>query len=114
MKTIITIFILLFAYSAEAQWKLYVQPYPKQSGKQFQINGGNGLKISIPLSKDTIIYIPQQHNPINRMPNALSAVPQARKENLVLKGNNGKGFSIYQSPIDKMQILVPDSTNTAK
>jgi hypothetical protein len=36
------------------------------------------------------------------------------RKNLLLKGNNGKGFNIYTSPVDKMIILVPDSSQHAK
>ncbi|MCA6441118.1 MAG: hypothetical protein ACRC0I_02980 [Sediminibacterium sp.] len=117
MKKSITILVLFFASSVQAQWKPNVQPFSKPSGKLFQINGDNKLKINIPLNlnKDSIIIIaPQKPTYIDKMPNILSSISQARKENLVFKGNIGNGFNIYESPIDKMKLLMPDSTNTAK
>lgn len=114
MKKGITILILLFACSAKAQWELHVQPHPKQPGKQFQIDGANGLKITIPLHKDTVIYIPQQLNAINRMPNALVINGKLLQDKLILKGNNSKGFNIFESSIDRMKIIMPDSSTIAK
>lgn len=46
--------------------------------------------------------------PPDRMPNAItkSIAP-------VYKGNNGRGFDVYESTIDNMPILMPDSANRA-
>ncbi|MCX6206028.1 MAG: hypothetical protein NTZ19_07235 [Bacteroidetes bacterium] len=32
---------------------------------------------------------------------------------LIKKGNNNKGFDIYQSQIDRMNVLIPDQNNNA-
>ena len=40
------------------------------------------------------------------MPNAITTKPLPP----VYKGNNGKGFDIYESKVDNMPMLVPDSS----
>jgi hypothetical protein len=57
---------------------------------------------------DTIV-IGGETVPIDNMPNAISSksVPPA------YKGNNGRGFDIYESQSDGMPILMPDSANKA-
>ncbi len=40
------------------------------------------------------------------MPNAIQVKPQPN----IYKGNNGQGFDIYESPLDNMAILKPDSS----
>lgn len=46
--------------------------------------------------------------PENKMPNAIRNQQQL---NLVYKGNNGAGFDLYQSTLDKMTVIRPDKTN---
>ena len=41
------------------------------------------------------------------MPNALPVKPQPN----IYKGNNGQGFDMYESPIDNMVIVKPDSSS---
>jgi len=53
------------------------------------------------LSKDQLPY--------NGMPNAIKTKPLPP----VYLGNNNKGFDIYESQVDKMPVLVPDSINAA-
>jgi hypothetical protein len=43
------------------------------------------------------------------MPNALKK--NDPKLSMKLKGNNQQGFDVYESPLDKMPILSPDSAN---
>lgn len=47
--------------------------------------------------------------PIDRMPNAITAKPVPP----VFRGNNGRGFDVYESQLDGMPILMPDSANKA-
>ena len=46
--------------------------------------------------EDFIMFIDESHATLPQV-RGMSGGDRARKENLVLKGNNGKGFSIYQS-----------------
>lgn len=55
---------------------------------------------------DTIPQPYPDKSTIDNMPNAfISAGPP------VYKGNNGNGFDLYQSPVDNMPLLMPDSSN---
>jgi hypothetical protein len=47
--------------------------------------------------------------PIDNMPNAIT-LKQAPP---VYRGNNGRGFDIYESTLDGMPVLIPDSSNKA-
>ncbi|MEI6265339.1 MAG: hypothetical protein WCP74_09535 [Sphingobacteriia bacterium] len=59
-------------------------------------------------NKDTI----QEPNiPDGNMPNSLKNNELRLK--LKLKGNNQLGFDIYESSLDKMMVLIPDSANRA-
>ena len=53
---------------------------------------------------DTINY-----HPNGSMPNALKKNDPNLK--MKLKGNNQQGFDVYESPLDKMPIISPDSAN---
>lgn len=57
---------------------------------------------------DTIV-IGDQVTPIDRMPNLLPTKPSPP----IYKGNNDQGFDIYESSVDKMPVLMPDSANKA-
>jgi hypothetical protein len=61
----------------------------------------------VPFTKDTTI---SPISPNETMPNALSK----NNPNLKLKqkGDNGNGFDIYESELDKMAILVPNKKNS--
>lgn len=48
--------------------------------------------------------------PKNGMPNAIKVMPA----NPIYRGNNGQGSDIYESQLDRMAILMPDSSNQAK
>ncbi len=45
------------------------------------------------------------------MPNVLTPSLVLPYKSPKYLGNNGKGFNIYESQVDNMPILVPDSTN---
>ena len=67
----------------------------------------NPANISIP---DTVIQrykeeLRKNQTPNYGMPNAIQVKPQPN----IYKGNNGQGMDIYESPIDNMTILKPDS-----
>lgn len=73
----------------------------------------NGLITAASLSSapDTVIQqfkndLKKSQVPNNSMPNAITVKPAPP----VYRGNNGKGFDIYDSRIDNMPILVPDSS----
>lgn len=62
---------------------------------------------------DTTIkqYNDKKKTPRNSMPNVLTPsliLPHIPPKYL---GNNGKGFNMYESQVDNMPILVPDSSN---
>ncbi|MES2332269.1 MAG: hypothetical protein V4539_21855 [Bacteroidota bacterium] len=56
---------------------------------------------------------PKQQPSIDNMSNAI-AVQQFPSSGDVYKGNNREGFDIYESRIDRMAILKPDSLNAAQ
>ncbi|MDD2792691.1 MAG: hypothetical protein PHD73_05900 [Sediminibacterium sp.] len=62
-----------------------------------------------PNHPDTV-YLPQRNQP--EIPNALGSKDPAYK--IQLKGNNGAGFDLYESPLDHMPVLVPDKSNTSR
>ncbi len=69
----------------------------------------NPANISIP---DTVIQrykeeLRKNQPPNYGMPNAILVKPQPN----IYKGNNGQGMDIYESPIDNMTILKPDSSS---
>jgi hypothetical protein len=65
---------------------------------------------SIKYNSDTL-FPKKEGDQRNRIPNygmpnvITNAMPP------IYKGNNNKGFDIYESPLDQMPILMPDSTN---
>ena len=102
MKTLLTILILLASGAmVSAQYKL-----------RYDDIVNSDLPKAI---KDTII---KQLNegwekkkvPENGMPNAIKVTT----EKPVYRGNNGQGFDVYESQLDRMGILMPDSTNQPK
>lgn len=67
--------------------------------------------------RDTIIeklkeLLQKNGSPIDHMPNAISPLKPLSQQQ-VYKGNNGIGFDIYESKIDHMPVLMPDSANEA-
>lgn len=54
--------------------------------------------VIVPSAKDSII-----------MPNAL----KGQNFGLKLQSNNGQGFDVYESGIDRMPVLMPDKSNSA-
>ncbi len=73
--------------------------------------------ISIPFIKnklDTILLPKKEDVQKNKMP--FYGMPNVITNTLppIYKGNNKKGFDIYESSIDQMPILIPDSTNYRK
>lgn len=71
---------------------------PSVTGKRFL----NPMieRYTLPLNKNFDRVLPY-----NGIPNKIMVKPIPP----VYKGNNQQGFAIYESPIDKMSILVPDS-----
>ncbi|MFY7900162.1 MAG: hypothetical protein ACOVNY_08255 [Chitinophagaceae bacterium] len=66
--------------------------------------------VVLKLKKDTNIIVqkPFYSNSNNQsMPDAL----QGKNHSLALIGNNGKGFDYFESNVDKMVVLKPDSAN---
>lgn len=63
--------------------------------------------LTIPERTDTLPFYKNfdKRLPYNGMPNMITVKPIPP----VYKGNNAKGFDIYESPMDNMPILVPDS-----
>ncbi|MDB5211535.1 MAG: hypothetical protein JWQ30_2362 [Sediminibacterium sp.] len=55
----------------------------------------------------------KQPSLIDNMPNAMAVQPFP-SSNDIYKGNNREGFDIYESRIDRMPVLKPDSVNTAQ
>lgn len=106
MKPMIFTTAFLIAVSANGQ----------QQNKTIQI----GERFSVQLRTDTLISIAKPDTilpnlreqwrrnqiPQNGMPNAFTVKPPMP----VYKGNNGQGFDIYESRIDGMPTLVPDSS----
>lgn len=77
-----------------------------QTGYQIVTNPKN---YSIP---DTVIQrykdeLKKNQVPNYGMPNAIQVKPQTN----LYKGNNGQGLDIYESPIDNMAIVKPDSSS---
>lgn len=54
----------------------------------------------------------KRQSTVDRMPNAIAVQPFPSPNN-AYKGNNGDGFDMYESTIDKMPVLMPDSVNAA-
>jgi hypothetical protein len=77
-----------------------------------------GIKLSVAQSRPVIKLnqgnkdtIPEQIFPKGAMPNALQKNDPSLQSKL--KGNNKNGFDIYESNLDRMTILIPDSVNKA-
>lgn len=94
MRTLLTLLVLGgFTTAGFSQISYKIVPDPQNS--------------SIP---DTVIQrfkdeLKKNQVPNYGMPNAIQVKPQPN----IYKGNNGQGFDIYESPIDNMAILKPDS-----
>ena len=58
-----------------------------------------------PPNSDTFLI---QRSPQNQIPNALAQ--RNINQMLIPKGNNGEGFDLYESTIDRMTIAQPDKT----
>jgi hypothetical protein len=77
-----------------------------------------GTKLSVAQTKPVIILnqgnkdtLQEPNIPDGNMPNALKNNELRLK--LKLKGNNQLGFDMYESSLDKMIVLIPDSANRA-
>lgn len=97
MKAILTLLSIVFILSVQAQYKL--------SPPTLTITGSN----TVP-KQDTNIqkFHDQLRNnklPYNGIPNIITEKPSSP----TYLSNNGKGFDIYQSRVDNMYILMPDS-----
>jgi hypothetical protein len=64
--------------------------------------------------QDTILQRRKMESQNNKMP--YTGMPNSLTNTLppVYKGNNNRGFDLYESPLDQMPILIPDSTNVYK
>lgn len=110
MKLFILVIIIAFGgTSASAQWRPYVNPL-KPSHKKIIIVPDNNKVLPVD-SLQAYLNKPRYALPI---PNALVVNAQLLKDSLLLKGNNGKGFNIYESSIDRMKIIMPDGAVVLK
>lgn len=103
MRTLFFICCLAAATSVSAQKPSTPDSVPKTSLKNLATAGR--LWRSLP---DTVVT-GDDAAPIDRMPNAITAKPVPP----VFRGNNGRGFDVYESQLDGMPILMPDSANKA-
>jgi hypothetical protein len=121
MRTLFILLSLALAITASAQNKLggrLVTPKPKfEMGDVSSPARDSIMKKILEASTkanflktfpDTIV-IGGNAAPIDNMPNAITIKPAPP----VYKGNNGRGFDIYESTIDGMPVLMPDSSNKA-
>lgn len=75
-------------------------------------------KLGVAQTKPSILLNPLKNDTLQQ-PNFLDgSMPNSLKSNdlhlkLKLKGNNQLGFNIYESELDKMIVLIPDSANRA-
>jgi hypothetical protein len=72
---------------------------------KIEINGKTRINM------DSLINVHQPSvNYSNKMPNALDGF----KDNQQLIRNNQQGFDVYQSQVDNMKVLKPDTSNAAQ
>jgi hypothetical protein len=121
MRTLFTLLFVATAVAVSAQNKpapASISPKPKFGKEDVplpildaisrKITSAGNLTAFLKSFPDTIV-IGGESAPIDNMPNAISskAIPP------VYKGNNGRGFDIYESQLDGMPVLMPDSANKA-
>lgn len=88
MKTIFTIFLILFSFCKVQSQDLIVSSQKVPMLKSASIS-------------DSIFF--------NKQPAATLKLFNP----LIKKGNNGNGFDVYQSQLDHMSVLIPDKSNSA-
>lgn len=84
----------------------------------FMFLGCFGTKIAEAQSKPVILLNQATRDSLQQPKNEFGTMPNSLKDNgqhfqLKLKGNNQLGFDIYESQLDKMIVLIPDSVNKA-
>ena len=89
MKAIFALFLLLLCFD-------HVQ------GQDITISSLNRPTVKLRSTSDSLKFNKQPSNSL-----IILSSP------LVKKGNNNKGFDIYQSQIDHMNVLIPDQNNSA-
>ena len=94
-------FLLIAASASTAFSQVKSEPVRKPIVSSAILQDTNTLKLKDYLNKNQLPY--------NGMPNAFTqkSLPP------VYLGNNNKGFDIYESRVDNMPMLVPDSSNAA-
>jgi hypothetical protein len=123
MRTLFTILFLTTVAAVSAQTKPFAELNLSKTNKSGGISLNPSFRDSIikklttagnttSLFKsfpDTIVIGGGETPPIDNMPNAFTK----KTSPPVYKGNNGHGFDIYESSIDGMPVLMPDSSNKA-
>jgi hypothetical protein len=66
------------------------------------------VSLSVLAQKSSLVIVPSDKDSII-MPNAL----KGQNFGLKYQSNNGQGFDIYESGIDRMPVLMPDKNNSA-
>lgn len=109
MKRIFLFISLLFCFlSIKAQLQPYLKPIPQK----FNIIPNSNKSLHIDSFLVLLNKRSYTHN--NDMPNALVINGRLLQDKLILKGNNSKGFNIFESSIDRMKIIINDSSTIAK
>ncbi|WP_153795875.1 hypothetical protein [Foetidibacter luteolus] len=88
---------------------LYPLPSPPAKNKQFSAQTDSMRAYKRKMQELYRTYYPDTAYKKNEMPNAFTA-RQRRYLTPVYRYNNGKGLDVYESPLDNMPVVKPDST----
>lgn len=102
--------LLLFIVNAAAAQNTTIEKLKLPLDTVVVMNGQK-IRLSKPQGANHLINVERiiDTTSATKMPNTL----QGFKDNQTKIGNNGKGFDVYQSSVDKMPVLKPDAQNLA-